>query len=134
MVPSFGALASKEERSLSLVWLPPGRIYLSLIHLNVHCRMQSKFITGSNAVPLKARHAMTIKKVRGTPNFAEIIDLINSEWPPEFGRMSDEEKIEHMKRDYDARTDTVKYLLDGGKIIGFYRYTLCIREKITGTN
>jgi len=33
-----------------------------------------------------------------------------------------------MKCHYDARTDTVKYLLDGGKIIGFYRYTLWPRE------
>ncbi|NOY09399.1 MAG: GNAT family N-acetyltransferase [Spirochaetes bacterium] len=71
---------------------------------------------------------MTIKEIYGMPNYAEIIDLISVEWPPEFGKKTDGEKIKQMQDHYNIKTDTVKYLLDAGKVIGFYRYTLWPRE------
>ena len=62
------------------------------------------------------------------PNYAEIVDLINAEWPPEFGEKSEQEKIEQMQEHHNLDTDTVKYLLDGHGVIGFYRYSRWPRE------
>ena len=76
----------------------------------------------------KGRQAMTFKEIHGIPNHAEIIDLINVAWPPEFGKKTDKEKIKQMQAHHNVQSDTVKYLLDGDNIIGFYRYTLWPRE------
>ena len=71
---------------------------------------------------------MTIKEIQGMPNYAEIIDLIKVEWPPEFKKTTDEEKIRCMQEHHNVKTDTAKYLFVSGKIIGFYRYTRWPRE------
>lgn len=62
------------------------------------------------------------------PDFWEIIDLINVGWPVSFGKKSDDEKVEEMENSYDLETDTVKYLMEDNKIIGWYRYTLWPRN------
>ncbi len=62
------------------------------------------------------------------PDYSEIIELINAEWPGEFGGNTDDEKIREMIRSHQLETDTVKYLYDDNKIIGFYRYTLWPRD------
>ena len=71
---------------------------------------------------------MKIEEVTGIPDYAEILDLINAEWPVEFGEKSDREKIRHMQEHHNLETDTVKYLKDGEKVIGFYRYSRWPRE------
>jgi len=73
---------------------------------------------------------MVIKEIIGKPDYSEIIDLINTIWPEEFGEKSDEEKICEMEKSFDLTTDTVKYLYKEDKIIGFYRYSLWPREDI----
>lgn len=77
---------------------------------------------------VEQRLAMTIKEIHGIPDYAEIIDLIRVEWPGQFGKATDEEKIAHMQEHHNVQTDTVKYLIEDGKIIGFYRYTTWPRE------
>ena len=74
---------------------------------------------------------MEIKEITGKPKFSEIIELINAEWPPEFGEKSDKEKIEGMDKSHNLKTDTTKYLYEGEQIIGFYRYSLWPRENPT---
>lgn len=69
-----------------------------------------------------------IRIINGKPNYSEIIDLINAEWTAEFGEASDEEKIAKMDNHHNEKTDTVKYLYENGKIIGFYRYSLWPRD------
>ena len=61
------------------------------------------------------------------PNYAEIIDLIRAELP-EFEQKTDEEVVNFEKGSHNVQTDTVKYLIEGDRIIGFYRYTLHPRE------
>ena len=68
------------------------------------------------------------RKIEGKPNYSEIIDLIVAKWPVEFGEASDKEKIAEMDNHYNRETDTVKYLYEDSKIIGFYRYSLWPRE------
>ena len=72
---------------------------------------------------------MVIKEIIGKPDYSEIIDLINTIWPEEFGEKSDEEKICEMEKSFDLTTDTVKYLYKEDKIIGFYRYSLSMKTK-----
>jgi ribosomal protein S18 acetylase RimI-like enzyme len=62
-----------------------------------------------------------IEEIKGMPNHGEIIDLINAVWPAEFGEKTEREKIKHMQEHHNLETDTVKYLLDGKEIVGFYR-------------
>lgn len=62
------------------------------------------------------------------PRYEELLDLINSLWPPEFGRKTDAEKIAEMTSSYDEKMDTVKYLVKNGRIIGMYRYSLWPRH------
>ena len=66
---------------------------------------------------------MKIEEVKGIPDYAEILDLINAEWPAEFGESTDREKIRHMQEHHNPATDTVKYLREGGEVVGFYRYS-----------
>lgn len=71
---------------------------------------------------------VTIHKVVGLPPCRKIIDLINAVWPPGFGRKDDDAKIRTMVETHNLRTDTVKYLVDGERIIGFYRCSLWPRD------
>lgn len=71
---------------------------------------------------------MEIKEIIGKPDYSEIIDLINTIWPVEFGEKSDKEKICEMDKSFNLAADTVKYLYEEEKIIGFYRYSLWPRE------
>jgi len=70
---------------------------------------------------------MEIKEVKGIPDYSEIIDLINAEWPSEFDE-NDDAKIKEMLKSHNENTDTVKYLLDNKNIVGFYRYSLWPRD------
>lgn len=77
---------------------------------------------------------MEIIDEKGRPDFSQLIDLIKVEWPKEFGEVSEEEMIREMDKSYNPDTDRVKYLMDDGEIIGFYRYSLWPREdKMTKT-
>jgi len=72
---------------------------------------------------------MEIKEENEIPKYQELIDLINAAWPDEFGEKNDEEKIEEMEKSHNEKTDTVKYLVDQNKIIGWYRYSLWPRDQ-----
>lgn len=72
---------------------------------------------------------MKIIEVKGIPDFSQIIDLINAEWPMEYGKADDAEKIRKMLESHNLETDTTKYLIEEEKIIGFYRYSLWPREE-----
>ena len=61
--------------------------------------------------------------IEGFPDYWLIIDLINAEWPAEFGEKSDEEKISDMIESHDTEKDSVSFMYYDGQIIGFYRYT-----------
>lgn len=71
---------------------------------------------------------MIIKEIKGKPDYSCIIDLINAEWPFEFGSVDNKTKIKEMGKSHNVETDTVKYLFNNGKIIGFYRYSLWPRD------
>ncbi len=71
---------------------------------------------------------MTLSKIDGVPDFHLLIDLINTAWPKEWSECSDQEKIGKMIESYNGETDTVKYLLKDGDIIGWYRYSLHPRQ------
>ena len=70
-----------------------------------------------------------IQRIDGTPDYIDIIDLLRAEWPPEFGASTTETIIAHYREHHNERTDTVKYLIEKGHIIGFYRYTLWPRDE-----
>ena len=72
---------------------------------------------------------MKIIREVGHPDYSKLIDLINAEWAKEFGILTDEEKIEEMEKSHNDKTDTVKYLYEEEKLIGFYRYSLWPREE-----
>ena len=72
---------------------------------------------------------MEIREEKGIPKYEELIDLINAEWSDKFGDMNDKEKIEEMEKSHCENTDTVKYLVDQNKIIGWYRYSLWPRDQ-----
>lgn len=74
---------------------------------------------------------MNIIDVEDRPDFSQLIELIKAEWPVEFGNISEDEMIKEMEKSYNPQTDSVKYLMDDGKIIGFYRYSLYPREDNT---
>ncbi len=77
---------------------------------------------------------MMLKEIEGLPDYSEIIDLINAEWPREFGEKTDSEKIADMIDSHNTDKDRVKYLFDGDVIAGFYRYSLWPRDaRITET-
>ncbi|HAK46903.1 MAG TPA: hypothetical protein DCO79_13420 [Spirochaeta sp.] len=77
---------------------------------------------------------MIFKIIEGIPDYAEIIDLINAEWPVQFGEKSDSEKIADMRESHDVERDRTVYIYDDSKIIGFYRYTAWPRAaRITET-
>lgn len=71
---------------------------------------------------------MEFEIIEGIPDYAEIIDLINAEWPKEFGDKNDDEKIADMIESHYPGKDRVKYLYDNAEIVGFYRYSLWPRE------
>ena len=54
----------------------------------------------------------------------DILELIRSEWPKEYGEISDQGLIDEMKKSQTKGKDVIKYLIEKGKTIGFYRYTL----------
>ncbi len=72
---------------------------------------------------------MEIKEVKGIPDYSKIINLINAEWPSEFGETDDTTKIEEMTKSHNENTDTTKYLFENEEIIGFYRYSSWPRDK-----
>jgi ribosomal protein S18 acetylase RimI-like enzyme len=72
---------------------------------------------------------VTIREIRGLPDYSRILNLINAEWPPEFGDKSEDEKIRAMIDSHNESTDTVKFLFDGDRIVGFYRYSLWPRDE-----
>ncbi|MDC7124055.1 MAG: GNAT family N-acetyltransferase [Spirochaetales bacterium] len=67
---------------------------------------------------------MELKLVDDFPNYTDLIELINAEWPPQFGDKTDSEKIADMRDSYSIECDRTKLLYDDGILIGFYRYTL----------
>ena len=71
---------------------------------------------------------MTIQEIHGVPDFSELIELIRAEWPTGLRDDSDSEMLRKMNESYNTQTDTVKCLVDDGKIIGFYRYTRWPRD------
>ncbi|MCG8568768.1 MAG: GNAT family N-acetyltransferase [Spirochaetes bacterium] len=71
---------------------------------------------------------MMIKEMKGTPDYREIIDLIDAEWPHQFGNLSNDEKIKELQKGHNNQTDTLKFLYHQNKIIGFYRYSLFPRD------
>jgi len=72
---------------------------------------------------------MEIKEIKGVPDYSKIINLINAEWPSEFGNVDDKEKIKEMIKSHNEVTDRTKYLIDNENIIGFYRYSIWPRDK-----
>ena len=72
---------------------------------------------------------MKIEEIKGLPNYAEMLDLINAEWPVEFSEKTEEQRIRHLQEHHNLETDTVKHLLDGEEIVGSYPYILWPREK-----
>lgn len=76
---------------------------------------------------------MDIIDKEGFPDFSEIIELIRAEWPVEFGELRDEEMVEEMDKSFNLDTDRVRYLIDGEKVIGFYRYSRWPREDRSST-
>jgi GNAT superfamily N-acetyltransferase len=73
-----------------------------------------------------------IVEERKAPDFGSLIDLFRDEWPLELGAVTDIEKVEEMEKNYDPATDTIKYLIDGGRKIGWYRYTKWPRNATSG--
>ena len=73
---------------------------------------------------------MELREIKGLPDYSDIIELINAEWPPEseWGEKTEDEKVGEMIRSHNLKTDTVKYLFEDNRVIGFYRYTRWPRE------
>jgi hypothetical protein len=46
---------------------------------------------------------MEFKKEDSMPDYSGLIDLINAEWPEEFGLLTDEEKIKEMARSHNEK-------------------------------
>ena len=40
---------------------------------------------------------MKIEEIKGLPNYAEMLDLINAEWPVEFSEKTQEQRIRHLQ-------------------------------------
>ena len=59
----------------------------------------------------------------GQIDFVKLLPLIRIEWPEEFGDPTDENIIAEMQKSYNKENDVIKYLLEDGKLIGWYRYT-----------
>ena len=72
---------------------------------------------------------LTIREVRGLPDYQTLVPLIAAEWPAEFGEATDAEMVAAMRESHKDRTDTVKLLIDGGQVAGFYRYSLWPRDE-----
>jgi len=69
-----------------------------------------------------------LKEIHGIPDYGSIIELINAEWPAEFGDKTDMEKIADMNESHNTEKDCVKYLYENNVVIGFYRYSLWPRD------
>jgi L-amino acid N-acyltransferase YncA len=65
----------------------------------------------------------------GSLDFHEILDLLKTEWPTEWGIVSDERLIEEFEESADREYDINKFLVSDGKKIGWYRYSTWPREK-----
>ena len=72
--------------------------------------------------------AVDIVREPGIPDFGQMIDLIRLEWPEEWADTPDAEKVRWFADSYDRDRDTVVYLFDGVRRIGFYRYTVWPRD------
>ena len=70
---------------------------------------------------------VTIVEEKGKMDFSLMLDLINAEWPKEFGEATDQEKIEEMEQSSNE-LDVNKFLLNEGRKIGWYRYSRWPRE------
>lgn len=70
----------------------------------------------------------TIVEENGKIDYSSIIDLINAEWPEEFGEATDQEKIMEMERSSN-KLDINKFLMKNNKKIGWYRYSSWPREE-----
>ena len=66
---------------------------------------------------------MQIILEEGQVEFVKLLPLIRIEWPIEFGDPTDENIIAEMGKSYNKENDVIKYLLEDGKLIGWYRYT-----------
>jgi len=73
---------------------------------------------------------MEIREIKEMPNYSEIVALINAEWPSKFSDKTDDEKIAEMEKSHNLKTDTIKYLYDKDKVVGFYRCSIWPREDI----
>lgn len=71
---------------------------------------------------------ITIVEENGNIDYSSIIELINAEWPEEFGEATDQEKITEMERSSN-KLDINKFLIKNNKKIGWYRYSSWPREE-----
>lgn len=66
---------------------------------------------------------MEIVREDGIPDFSRLLSLIKIAWPVELGDHSDEVILSEMEKSYNKDTDVIKYLVENGERIGWYRYT-----------
>jgi len=69
-----------------------------------------------------------IVEVKGKMDYSSILDLINAEWPREFGEVTDLEKTGEMENSSNE-LDMNKFLFIDNKRIGWYRYSRWPREE-----
>jgi L-amino acid N-acyltransferase YncA len=72
---------------------------------------------------------MEIIEETGKINFSMIVDLLQEEWPKEWGKLSKKELIREFEITSAPKFDVNKYLYENDKIIGWYRYSAWPREE-----
>jgi L-amino acid N-acyltransferase YncA len=72
---------------------------------------------------------MELIEREGAFPFAEILELIKAEWPSQWKAATDAQMLAEMEGSSDARFDVNKLLLDGERIVGWYRYSRWPREE-----
>jgi phosphinothricin acetyltransferase len=72
---------------------------------------------------------MEILEAGGDFSFAGIAELIEAEWPRQWKAASRDEMVAEIEASADARYDVNKLLVDGDRIVGWYRYSRWPREE-----
>jgi len=71
---------------------------------------------------------IAIVEAGGEVDFRGMLDFILAEWPPQFGDVPNERKVEEFEKSADAAYDVNKFLVADGARVGWYRYSRWPRD------
>ena len=67
-------------------------------------------------------------------DFGKVVELIKAEWPPQWKAVTEAEMVAEIEGSADRRHDVNRLLVEGDRILGWYRYSRWPREESNRTD